>query len=69
MTMKVTMIMMMHLLAKFFKNYDYYRMQVPARQLSAMHYFWQNKKTEFCYSQKQWKVKQELTLIITDKHQ
>jgi len=39
-----TTMMMMHLSTKFFKNYDYYRMQVPARQLSAMHHFWQNKK-------------------------
>jgi len=45
MTMMVTVMMMMmmtmHLSAKFFKNYDYYRMQVPARQLLAMHHFWQ----------------------------
>jgi uncharacterized protein (DUF486 family) len=36
MTMMVTMMMtMMHLSGKFFKNYHYYRMQVPAMQLSA----------------------------------
>lgn len=39
--------MMMHLLANFFKNYDYYRMQVPERQLSAKHHFWQKQKNGF----------------------
>jgi hypothetical protein len=36
--MAAAMMTMMHLSSTFFKNYDYYRMQVPARQLSAIHH-------------------------------